>query len=81
MEEGYPFAGTGNLFRFLQGLISISIQNNVIIVFDNDAEGIANFDRSRALNVPDNMRILRLPDSPTFADFQTVGPTVGIERT
>jgi HEPN/Toprim N-terminal domain 1 len=74
MEEGYPFAGTGNLFRFLQGLISISIQNNVIIVYDNDAEGVANFDRSRALNVPDNMRILRLPDSPTFADFQTVGP-------
>jgi hypothetical protein len=74
MEEGYPFAGTGNLFRFLQGLISISIQNDVIIVYDNDAEGVANFDRSRALNVPDNMRILRLPDSPTFADFQTVGP-------
>jgi hypothetical protein len=74
MEEGYPFAGTGSLFRFLQGLISISIQNNVIIVYDNDAEGVANFDRSRALNVPDNMRILRLPDSPTFADFQTIGP-------
>ena len=70
MEEGYPFAGTGNLFRFLQGLISISIQNNVIIVYDNDAEGIANFDRSCALNVPDNMRILRLSDSPTYADFQ-----------
>jgi HEPN/Toprim N-terminal domain 1 len=75
MEEGYPFAGTGNLFRFLQGLISISIQNNVIIIYDNDAEGIANFDRSRALNVPDNMRILRLPDSPTFADFETIGPS------
>jgi hypothetical protein len=28
MEEGYPFAGTGNLFRFLRGLISISIQSH-----------------------------------------------------
>jgi hypothetical protein len=74
MEEGYPFAGTGNLFRFLQGLISISIQNNVIIVYDNDAEGVANFDRSRALNVPDNMKIVRLPDSSNFINFETIGP-------
>jgi len=74
MEEGYPFAGTGNLFRFLQGLISISIQNNVIIVYDNDAEGVANFQRSCALKIPDNMKILRLPDCPYFTDIETIGP-------
>ncbi|HME25079.1 MAG TPA: HEPN/Toprim-associated domain-containing protein [Acetobacteraceae bacterium] len=74
MEEGYPFSGTGNLFRFLQGLISISIQNNVVVIYDNDAEGIANYERSLGLNVPDNMLILRLPDSPDFAEFDTIGP-------
>jgi hypothetical protein len=74
MEEGYPFSGTGNLFRFLQGLISISIQNNVIVIYDNDAEGIANYKRSCALNVPANMRILKLPDSPDFTVFNTIGP-------
>jgi hypothetical protein len=74
MEEGYPFSGTGNLFRFLQGLISISIQNNVIVLYDNDAEGVANFQRSVALNVPSNMAIMRLPDSSDFAAFDTVGP-------
>ena len=74
MEEGYPFSGTGNLFRFLQGLISISIQNNVVVIFDNDAEGVANFERSRSLSVPANMHILKLPDSPDFIEFATIGP-------
>ena len=49
MQEGYPFSGTGNLFRFLQGLISISIQNNVVVIYDNDSEGVANYKRSRAM--------------------------------
>ncbi len=74
MEDGYPFSGTGNLFRFVQGLISIAVQNNVIVVYDNDAEGVVNFNRCRGLNVPANMNILKLPDLPEFSDFETVGP-------
>jgi hypothetical protein len=74
MDEGYPFSGTGNLFRFVQGLISISVQNKVIVVFDNDAEGVVSFNRCRELNVPNNMRIVKLPDVREFCDFQTVGP-------
>jgi hypothetical protein len=74
MEEGYPFAGTGNVFRFVQGLISIAVQNNILVLFDNDLEGLANHRRCAALNVPPNMRILSLPDLPAFAAFKTVGP-------
>jgi len=74
MEEGYPFSGTGNVFRFVQGLISISVQNKVLVLFDNDAEGVFNYRRCIGLNVPVNMRILRLPDLPEFREFQTIGP-------
>jgi hypothetical protein len=74
MEEGYPFSGTGNVFRFVQGLISIAVLNNVIVLFDNDAEGVASFDRCSSLNVPANMKVLKLPDLPEFRDFQTMGP-------
>ncbi len=77
VEEGgwaKPFPGTGNLFKFVQGLISIAVQNNVIVVYDNDAEGIVNFKRSRDLHVPANMSILRLPDIPDFCSFETIGP-------
>ena len=74
MEEGYPFSGTGNLVNFVKGLISISIQNNVIIIFDNDTEGVASYNKCKNLNVPENMQILKLPDHPDFNEFQTTGP-------
>lgn len=74
MEEGYPFSGTGNLVRFVQGLISIAVQNNVIVVFDNDAEGVSSWNRCLRFTVPDNMRILKLPDLPELANFETIGP-------
>jgi hypothetical protein len=80
MEEGYPFSGTGNLFKFVQGLISIAVQNNVIVVYDNDAEGVVNFKRCRELNIPANMKVLKLPDLPEFSDFETIGPN-GRHRT
>jgi hypothetical protein len=75
MEEGYPFSGTGNVYRFVQGLIAISVQNNILVVFDNDAEGVANYRRTGGLDLPPNMRVLKLPDIDTFATFKTVGPT------
>jgi hypothetical protein len=74
MEEGYPFSGTGNVYRFVQGLISIAVQNKILVLFDNDAEGLANYRRCAALNVPANMRILSLPDLPAFTAFPAVGP-------
>ena len=75
MNEGYPFTGTGNLYNFTKGLISISVQNNVVILYDNDAEGVFSFNRTIKLNVPNNMRILKLPDLPVFRDFETIGPS------
>jgi hypothetical protein len=74
MDEGYPFTGTGNLYNFVKGLISIGIQNHVIVVFDNDAEGVFNMNRCRDLNVPGNMKIVKLPDLEEFQAFQTIGP-------
>lgn len=75
MEEGYPFSGTGNVLRFVQGLISISVMNNLIVLFDNDAEGGATHKRCSELSLPPNMRVLKLPDLPEFEAFPTVGPT------
>lgn len=75
MGEGYPFTGTGNLHNFTKGLISISVQNNVVVLYDNDAEGVSSYRRTIALNVPDNMRILKLPDLEVFQNFETVGPS------
>ena len=74
MQEGYPFSGTGNLVKFVQGLISIAVQNTVIVIFDNDAEGVMNLNRCVDFNVPENMAILKLPDIPEFRTFNSIGP-------
>lgn len=75
MSEGYPFAGAGNLYRFTKGLISIGVRNNVVVLYDNDAEGVFEFGRTKELNLLDNMRVLKLPDLPEFQQFQTIGPS------
>ena len=74
MEEGYPFTGTGNIFRFAQGLISIAVQNRMLILFDNDAEGRQVLKRTLSLNLPENMAAIHLPDLPLFKHVRTIGP-------
>jgi hypothetical protein len=74
MEEGYPFTGTGNLHRFCQGLVSIRIENRVLIVYDNDAEGSARVADTSRLRLPPNMRVMQLPSHPSLTTFATVGP-------
>jgi hypothetical protein len=75
MEENYPFTGTGNLFRFCQGLSSIKIQNKTLVIFDNDLEGTDTFNKTSKLNLPFEMRIMKLPVIDEFRNFPTIGPT------
>lgn len=74
MEEGYPFSGTGNLYKFCQGLVSIGISNKVVILYDNDTEGVAKYEATKRLNIPSNMIILKLPDISELKKFDTIGP-------
>ncbi len=75
MEEGYPFAGTGNLYRFTQGLVSIGVLNNTVIVYDNDAEGVAKLKATQAMSLPKNVRAMQLPNLEDLSEFNTVGPS------
>lgn len=74
MEEGYPFTGTGNLYRFCQGLVSIGILNRVVVIYDNDAEGDAKLIQTCKLSLPSNIRAMKLPNLTQFKQFRTVGP-------
>ena len=75
MEEGYPFSGTGNLYRFCQGLVSIGISNRVVIIYDNDAEGVSKLQDTKKLSLPDNMVAIKLPDLDVLTRFPTIGPS------
>jgi hypothetical protein len=74
MEEGYPFSGSGNLHRFCQGLSSIDVLNKILVVYDNDAEGRSKYELTRALNLPNTMEVMHLPDLEELRQFPTIGP-------
>lgn len=74
MHDNYPFTGTGNLFRFCQGLASIGLQNKAVVIFDNDTEGASAFERVGKLALPATMGVLQLPSLPEFESFPTIGP-------
>ncbi|MEZ5347352.1 MAG: HEPN/Toprim-associated domain-containing protein, partial [Pyrinomonadaceae bacterium] len=74
MDENYPFTGTGNLYRFCQGLSSIKIQNKILVIFDNDTAGKENYDKSIDLSLPSNMKITQLPYMQEFDNFLCIGP-------
>lgn len=75
MSENYPFTGTGNLFRFCQGLARIKIQNRILIVLDNDTVGRAAFRRISALDLPPRMRVAVLPALEECRNVRTLGPS------
>lgn len=79
VDERHHFWGTGNLVKFAEGLLRIDVQNKVLFLFDNDAEGVDAYRKLNALKLPSNMRSMLLPDQDDFRSFPTRGPEgVGI---
>ena len=77
MTEHYPFTGTGNLWRFCQGLARIRIQNRVLVLLDNDTSGRDVFQRISGLDLPPRMRVTLLPELADCRSMETLGPTGG----
>ena len=80
IEERHPFPGTGNLAKFAEGLVKIDVQNRVVFVFDNDAEGADAHRSLQKLSFPVNMQSMLLPDLDQLRDFPARGPS-GVVRT
>jgi hypothetical protein len=74
VTDSHPFSGTGNLSKFAEGLAKIDVQNQVLFVFDNDAEGLEAYGRMSKLELPINMRGTMLPELDAFRSFLAEGP-------
>ena len=75
MDKNYPFTGSGNLFNFIQGLAKIYSKHKILIIFDNDAEGTEKYEQCKKLNIPQDIKIMKLPNLKEFNNFDTIGPT------
>jgi hypothetical protein len=74
VNESHPFWGTGRLVDFAVGLVRIDVQNRILFLLDNDAEGLGAYRRLRDLGMPANMRAMVLPDHDAFRCFRARGP-------
>lgn len=74
MADGYPFTGTGNLYKFCQGLTSIQLLNKVLFLYDNDVSGREKYVQSQKLTLSPNMGIMLLPSLQEFTEFRCIGP-------
>jgi hypothetical protein len=54
--------------------VKIDVQNRILFLLDNDAEGISTCRRIRKLGLPANMRAIALPELQCFERFPTHGP-------
>ncbi len=74
VSERHPFSGTGSLVKFAEGLAKIDVHNQVVFVFDNDAEGADAYDQVHKFKLPSNMRAMLLPELEEFRQFDARGP-------
>ncbi|WP_395541549.1 HEPN/Toprim-associated domain-containing protein [Neotabrizicola sp. sgz301269] len=74
LDERHHFWGASNLVKFAEGLLRIDIQNKVLFVFDNDAEGMDAFRKLGKLSLPANIRSMLLPNLEVFRSFAARGP-------
>ena len=79
VNERHHFWGTGKLVNFAEGLLRIDVQNKILFLLDNDAEGLGAQAKLQKLPFPPNMVSMVLPDLEDFGDFPARGPE-GIRR-
>jgi hypothetical protein len=74
VSERHPFSGAGNLLKFAEGLAKIDVHNQIVLLFDNDAEGFDAYQKVSGLTLPTNMRAMILPELGAFRSFPAQGP-------
>ena len=71
----YRVQGSTNfLTHYLKAFIASGIQNRVIALFDNDSAGLAELVELKKINIPNNFRIMHLPDIELANSYPTIGP-------
>lgn len=66
--------GTSFLVHLLKGFVGAGIHNRVVAVFDNDTATQEALRPMIGVDLPDNIRVVRLPCLELASDYPTLGP-------
>lgn len=72
-----PSGGASQLVNALRAFVAAGIENRIVAVFDNDAEGRAALQLLRRQDLPSNVRVMTLPDIALARSYPTDGPNGG----
>lgn len=84
MEKFYSFfdfdtfrtkGSTDSVVSYVKAFASAQIENRVIALLDNDAAGVEAENQLKEINLPNNFRVMTLPDVKIANRYPTVGPT------
>lgn len=71
----YKVQGSTNfLTHYLKAFIGAGIENRVIAIYDNDSAGLSEVIGLKSMTIPDNFRIMKLPDLELANNYPTLGP-------
>ncbi len=69
-----PPGGAGNLVNLLKSFSGAGITNKILALFDNDTAAFSAVDSLKAIQLPDNIKILHYPDIDLAKKYPTIGP-------
>ena len=73
-SEYHVQGSTNFLTHYLRAFIASGIQNRVIAIYDNDSAGRAEILSLSEISIPENFRIMTLPDIKLANNYPTLGP-------
>ena len=66
---------TNFLTHYVKAFIGAQIENRIIALYDNDAAGLSEIRGLESIQLPENVKIMHLPNLDMCTDYPTIGPT------
>ena len=66
---------TSYVTHYLKAFIAAGIQNRIIALYDNDSAGVSELEILKKIPIPENVRVMHLPDLAMCNQYPTIGPT------
>ncbi|MGB4415291.1 MAG: hypothetical protein WBI53_10465 [Paludibacter sp.] len=63
------------LVKLIISFAASNVKHPIIALFDNDTAGIKEMKKLDSVKLPDNIKVLKLPDTKLAKSYPTVGPT------
>lgn len=63
------------LVKIVLAFAGANVKHPIIVLFDNDTTGISEMNRIKQTKLPDNIKVLKLPDVPIARRYPTIGPS------